>query len=96
MDQARFSSGRLGLALGKLSYASYLIHIPIQIVVLIALDVWAEGRTLIESPIFLLAYVFSVLLLSMFAYRFIERPGQDILRRFLGGARLAVSAPAAG
>lgn len=96
LDQTRLSAGRVGLALGKISYSSYLIHIPIQMTAMIALDAWVGSRVMVESSVFLLGYVTTVLMLSVLAYRCVERPGQDMLRRYLGVVPRAVSAaPAA-
>jgi peptidoglycan/LPS O-acetylase OafA/YrhL len=64
---------------GNLTYASYLIHFPLQLILAIAI---AAGviRIDLESPLFLLAYIGLVLGLSALVYQRFELPAQRRLR----------------
>ena len=67
--------------LGNLTYASYMLHFPMQLVAMLIV-----GPALIRSWIydgwFMLAYLGAVLLAAAGVFRWVERPAQDWLRRF--------------
>jgi len=65
--------------LGNLTYASYMIHFPMQLAAVLVLGDVAQS--LIYSGWFLIAYLGSVLALAVCVFRWIERPAQDWLRR---------------
>jgi peptidoglycan/LPS O-acetylase OafA/YrhL len=67
-------------SVGNLTYASYLIHFPLQLVLAIAI---AAGVVRIDrgSPLFLVAYIGLVLGLSALVYQRFERPMQRYLRK---------------
>ncbi len=87
LDGINVSSGRIGVTLGHLTYASYLIHIPLQIITLIALDGLIGSRSVVNSTFFLFGFVGSVLALAWLTYSFIERPAQSFFRRNLAYAK---------
>ena len=67
--------------LGNLTYASYMIHFPMQLAAMLIL-----GETvplLVYHAAFLLAYLCGVLATAFGVFRFVERPAQDALRRLL-------------
>ena len=66
-------------AVGNLTYASYLIHFPLQLILAIAIAASAI-RIDLGSPLFLLAYIGLVLGLSGLVYQRFERPAQRRLR----------------
>lgn len=84
-DARRWSTGRLGLALGKVTYSSYLLHVPVQIIVIMLLDGVVGHRDIVSSPFFLIAFVAGVLGISAAAYRYVERPLQQWSRSLLRG-----------
>jgi peptidoglycan/LPS O-acetylase OafA/YrhL len=67
--------------LGNLTYASYLIHFPLQILVMIFVDMMGISHRFAGSPWFLAAYVLSVLIISHLVYLRIEMPAQRLIRR---------------
>jgi peptidoglycan/LPS O-acetylase OafA/YrhL len=83
LDGISISSGRIGVVFGHLTYASYLIHIPVQIIVILVLDGLVGSRSAVNSPFFLFGFVTTVLVLAWLTYSFIERPAQLFLRRRL-------------
>ena len=89
LDGVSVSSGRIGVAFGHLTYAAYLIHIPVQITIILVLDGLIGSRGVIDSTFFLFAFVATVLALAGLTYRFIERPAQRFLRRWLACPRTA-------
>jgi peptidoglycan/LPS O-acetylase OafA/YrhL len=75
-------------AAGNLTYSSYLLHFPLQIMV--AIGVAATGLVLpLANPAFLLAYVAGTLGLSVLSYRAFEVPAQRWIRRRMLPARAA-------
>lgn len=76
LDAKQWSSGALGLTLGKLTYASYLLHVPVQIVLIMWLDGVVGHRDAIGTPTFLVMYMAAVFVLSAVVYRYVERPLQ--------------------
>ena len=67
-------------AFGNLTYASYLIHFPIQLAAVVAFS--AVGLAVpFYSNAFFLGYLAVVLGLSYPVFRFFEKPAQDRLRR---------------
>ena len=83
LDRMNVSSGRIGVTFGHLTYASYLIHVPIQIIAIMALDGLVRNRSIINSPWFLVTFVAVVLSSAWLIYQFIERPAQTFLRERL-------------
>ncbi len=65
---------------GNLTYSSYLLHFPLQL--LLAIGVVASGiLPPLTNPVFLLAYLGIVLAIAAVSYRAFELPAQDWLRR---------------
>ena len=76
---------RLLEAAGNMTYSSYLVHFPIQL--LIALVFAAAGRSIpLYSASFFAMYVSATLLTSYLAYRYFEAPAQAFLRKRLAPA----------
>lgn len=83
LDGINVSAGRVGVVFGHLTYASYLIHIPVQIIIIITLDGMIGSRSAVDSPLFLFGFVGSVLVLAWLTYIYVERPAQSYFRRSL-------------
>ena len=79
---------RLVEAAGNMTYSSYLLHFPIQL--LMAVGFAIAGRALpFYTGGFFAVYVGATLLASYFAYRWFEAPAQSLLRkRLLPGTAL--------
>lgn len=88
------SAQRLVQAAGNMTYSSYLLHFPIQLLI-------AVGFASLGSPLpfydgsFFAVFVTSTLLTSYFTYRYFEAPAQTFVRhRLLLAARTAAQANA--
>lgn len=67
-------------AAGNLTYSSYLMHFPLQLVVAIAAT--ASGVALpLTNPLFLLAYIVGTLTVAALSYKAFEVPLQNWLRK---------------
>jgi peptidoglycan/LPS O-acetylase OafA/YrhL len=76
-------------AVGNLTYASYLIHFPLQIAMVLVLDALSvPAAGLFYGPWLLPAYLILVLGLSVPVFQWFERPAQTLLRG-LGRPRYA-------
>jgi peptidoglycan/LPS O-acetylase OafA/YrhL len=67
--------------LGEISYASYLLHFPLQ---LIFFTVFAEAlpnRAIFYSPVLLVSYFVVLITISLLTHRCFERPLQQLIRR---------------
>jgi peptidoglycan/LPS O-acetylase OafA/YrhL len=65
---------------GNLTYSSYLLHFPLQL--MLAVAVAASGwRPPLASPLFLVAYLGVTLALAAASYRWFELPAQQWLRQ---------------
>ena len=66
--------------LGNLTYSSYLIHLPIQIIIcLIFINI--EQTIPVEKKEFFLLYISLVLFISYFSFKYYESPIKDYLRK---------------
>ncbi|MEC7256496.1 MAG: acyltransferase [Pseudomonadota bacterium] len=79
--------------LGDLSYAIYLVHVPLQITCLLAIDLlWGNTRTFADSPWVLPIYLAFVILFAAIAHRRIEKPAGAWLRIKLSPQSLTTAA----
>ncbi len=67
--------------LGQISYSSYLLHFPLQVIFALAVvagfvPLWAKG-----SDAFLLVYLAILIAISLLSFRYFEAPVQKMLRR---------------
>jgi peptidoglycan/LPS O-acetylase OafA/YrhL len=80
------STQRLVEAAGNMTYSSYLLHFPIQL--LIALGFAVSGAPIpFYDGWFFAMFITSTLLASYFSYRYLEAPAQALLRNHLLPAR---------
>ena len=79
--------GRWITLLGNTTYASYLIHFPLQLLLAATLGPHLAERLALDSPLWLLGYLVIVFGLSVLVYRWIELPAQGWLRTRLMPAR---------
>jgi peptidoglycan/LPS O-acetylase OafA/YrhL len=71
-----FSLGKVGDGFGNFTYSSYLIHVPIQLSVILVMDLCFKNRSMVTSPVFFVVYLLFVLFLALVIYRVIELPAK--------------------
>lgn len=66
--------------LGDISYSSYLLHFPLQLMIVLVIDTIGISHALFTSTAALILFFLLLLLLSLFSYHCFERPAQKFLR----------------
>ncbi len=77
-------------AAGNMTYSSYLLHFPIQLMIVLVFSFIPAPVPLYDHA-FLGLFIGTTLLASYFTYRYFERPTQELIRNLLlqpGAARL--------
>ncbi len=83
-EEGRPGFGRRFAFLGDISYSSYMLHVPLQLVCATAFLHLGIDRMIATSPYFFLAFFAVLFALSLASYHGFERPAQRFLReRFL-------------
>lgn len=70
-------------AIGDISYSSYLLHFPLQMLFAMAVDYLGYGRAIFYSPWMLLIFMVVLIAISFSSHRFFEVPLQRLLRKKL-------------
>lgn len=83
LDDLGISTGRVGDRVGSLSYACYLVHVPLQLCLMCVLDAYFGSRAAVATPAFLIGFLVAVVVAAMAAHRFIERPAMKLGRAVL-------------
>ena len=73
-------ANKLSRSLGNLTYASYLIHFPVQICFMIYFNT-RNKSTPYQDSYFFIFYLTIVLILSWLLYKFYEKPSQNYIRK---------------
>ncbi|RMT41053.1 hypothetical protein ALP47_200218 [Pseudomonas savastanoi] len=68
-------------AIGDVSYSSYLLHFPLQILFAMAFDVLGYSREIFYNAWMLLLFMAVLIPLSFASHRFFEAPVHQWLRR---------------
>jgi peptidoglycan/LPS O-acetylase OafA/YrhL len=68
--------------LGEISYASYLLHFPLQLIFFSLFAELLPDRAIFYSPVLLLGYFLILISSSLLAHRYFERPLQKLIRRY--------------
>lgn len=71
--------------IGDISYSSYLLHFPLQIVFALVFDCMGFDRVVFYQPWVMLSFFMVLLPMSLACHRWVERPAQ----RWLRNSRLA-------
>jgi peptidoglycan/LPS O-acetylase OafA/YrhL len=81
--------------LGNATYSSYLLHFPLQLLLVIFVDAIGWQRDIFYSPIAFIGFLTSVVGLSLVVHRYFEMPAQafirSLMRSSLGGASVLAS-----
>jgi peptidoglycan/LPS O-acetylase OafA/YrhL len=87
IEVSRGSLGRRAAVLGDISYSVYLWHFPLQLLFVAIIPVTLSGRSFYSSPLALALFFLVLLPVAWASYHFLERPSQEILRRWLSRSR---------
>jgi peptidoglycan/LPS O-acetylase OafA/YrhL len=83
VEHAGFGSSKLLNWLGEASYSIYLLHFPLQLLVILVLAGSGVPPEVCYSPVFVAGFVVLLLLVSVASVRWFERPLQDRIRTSL-------------
>lgn len=67
--------------LGNISFSSYLLHFPLQLVFAAGCDMLGKSRDAFYSPYVFLAFLLILIPLSLASFHFFEKPSQKYLRK---------------
>lgn len=70
------------VGLGNLTYASYLIHFPAQLLIVLILSIFGFSAWVMISPTSFLLYMIAIMLISGLVFQFFEKPAQSAIRRW--------------
>ncbi len=66
--------------LGNLTYGTYLLHFPVALAFLTAIEIFGIDRTAAYSPMMLILYLVTVTALAAVSFVYLEQPAQNLLR----------------
>jgi peptidoglycan/LPS O-acetylase OafA/YrhL len=69
-------------AAGNMTYSSYLLHFPIQLMVILSFAIIGAPVPLYDTTFFVI-YLATMLVVSYLTYRYFEAPAQNLVREFL-------------
>jgi peptidoglycan/LPS O-acetylase OafA/YrhL len=79
----RGTLGRRLAFLGDISYSSYLLHYPLQLLFVLATGAFGISNSFFYSPVALCLFFLILIPLALCTYQFFERPSQSWLRAHL-------------
>ena len=82
-------------AAGNMTYSSYLLHFPIQLVIVIGFSIAGIAVPIYDVAFFAI-YLATTLLASFLTYRYFEAPGQNLIREVLLREGRTTARPAVG
>jgi peptidoglycan/LPS O-acetylase OafA/YrhL len=80
-EQLRGALGQRLHLLGDISYATYLLHFPLQLVIILGMTAMGIPRALLWSPLSLVAFALLLVGVSLLSYRCFEMPLQRWMRQ---------------
>jgi peptidoglycan/LPS O-acetylase OafA/YrhL len=83
LEVRKGSLGKRIAFIGDISYSSYLLHFPLQLVFVLSVNAAGYTHTVFESPVLLFIFFFVLIAISLASHRFFEIPVQKKLRRKL-------------
>jgi peptidoglycan/LPS O-acetylase OafA/YrhL len=81
LETRRGSLGKRVSFLGDISYSSYLLHFPLQILFYVAVARFATSNSVFYAPWFMGLYFAVLILVCLGSYRYLEVPAQRIIRQ---------------
>jgi peptidoglycan/LPS O-acetylase OafA/YrhL len=82
LETVKGKLGRPWAMLGNISYSVYLLHFPLQLVVMGTITTFSINRQVLLSPLSFLCFFAVLIPLSLVSYRYFEMPAQKFLRQY--------------
>ncbi len=88
----RHTAARFAMV-GNMTYSLYLLHVPVQILIILVMNQLRIGRDVVTSPWFFLGFIALMVVLAVLSYRNFELPARHWVRKSLQPkARVALPA----
>jgi peptidoglycan/LPS O-acetylase OafA/YrhL len=87
METQRGALGKRISFLGDISYSSYLLHFPLQLVIVAIVTRYTADRSMFYSIWFMAAFFAVLLVASLASFHYYEMPAQKFLRRLIHRGR---------
>lgn len=81
VEKQRGGLGRRFSFIGNVSYSSYLLHFPLQLLLVVLFSSFGISYVHFQSPLALIGFYLILIPVSLASYHWFERPVQSILRR---------------
>lgn len=81
IETRRGSLGKRFSFLGDISYSSYLLHFPLQILFSVVVARFAANDSVYYSPWLMLLFFVVLIVVSLVSFRYFEMPAQRLLRQ---------------
>lgn len=65
---------------GSLTYSTYMLHLPLQVLVLMFVSYFGINRAVFDSPLMLLMFIGLMVFIGRLSYVYFERPAQAYIR----------------
>jgi peptidoglycan/LPS O-acetylase OafA/YrhL len=85
IETARGSLGKRFSFLGDISYSVYLLHFPLQLIVIAVTTRMSISQSLFYAPWFMVVFFFVLMLVSLASHHYFEVPIQRFMRRHMSG-----------
>lgn len=83
LETKRGTLGKRLSFVGDISYSSYLLHFPLQLVVATIVAKLALSKDVFYSSLFMFLFYFTLIIIAFCSHRYFEIPMQRYLRRIL-------------
>ena len=80
-NRIKYAYSKFYSKLGDLTYGSYLLHIPIQLLIILMFSKFSLDNALFTKYYFLITYILFVFFLSYISYKFYENPIRISLKK---------------
>ena len=67
--------------LGNLTYAIYLFHVPLQMLIILNLNIFYFSNDFLYSELFFMIYLLILILISNISYKYFEKPLNKSIRK---------------
>lgn len=66
---------------GSLTYPTYMLHLPIQVLVLTLVSSFSLDRQIFDSQVIFCIFILIMISIGRFCYLYLERPAQSLIRK---------------